>query len=118
MAKMNMKKLMSNINKLCTPAYFYLVLSVVAMVVLLFDNINNFTNNDQYCVGNYKCSVPNTILVFGMKALYIAFWTFALNCLCKSGYTNIAWFLVLLPYIMFFVIFGFLMLKHGVMVNM
>lgn len=109
----NMKKLMKNINNVCSPAYFYLMLSLVALIVSLYDNMNNFNSNNMYCVGNYKCHVPSTITVFVLNILYIAFWTFALNCLCRSGYTNIAWFLVLIPFILFFVIIGYVMISQG-----
>lgn len=112
----NINNFISKLRKQCTPAYFYLILSIISLVVLLIENISNFDNNE-YCVGSFTCNVSNTALVFAMKILYVGFWTLALNCLCKSGYTNIAWFLVLLPFILFFVIIGLLMLNQGVLPN-
>jgi len=41
-----------------------------------------------------------------MKVLYILFWTWVLNLMCKGGYKNVAWFLVLLPFVLFFVVLG------------
>jgi uncharacterized protein (DUF58 family) len=38
-----------------------------------------------------------------MKILYAAFWTFILNILCSYGYSQLAWFLLLLPFILFFI---------------
>lgn len=113
MMNKSVKKVMNNVNKLCTPAYFYLMLSLVALVVSLYDNMYNFNDNNMYCLGSYKCHVPSTIAMFVLNILYIAFWTFALNCLCSSGYTNIAWFIVLIPFVLFFILVGMLMLKQG-----
>jgi uncharacterized protein (DUF58 family) len=39
-----------------------------------------------------------------MKILYVALWTFILNTLCSYGYNQLAWFLLLLPFILFLVL--------------
>ena len=98
------------IKKLCTPAYVYLVISVVAIVVLMFQNSGNV---DTYCIGNYECPVPNTALVFFIKFLYVAFWTFILDSICKAGHKQFSWFLVLFPFILFFVLLGMLLVAQG-----
>lgn len=97
---------MNSIRNLCTPAYVYLLVSVFALVVLMFQNAGN---NHTYCVGMHECPVPNTAMIFIGQGLYIAIWTFILNALCKSGYKQISWFLVLLPFILFFVLIGLMM---------
>ena len=99
---------MKNIKKLCTPAYVYLVISVIALIVLIFQNAGN---TNKYCVGSFECQTGNTALIFIVKAIYIAFWTFILNLVCKAGYKGVSWFLVLLPFILFFVLIGILMLS-------
>jgi hypothetical protein len=38
-----------------------------------------------------------------MKILYVVFWTFILNALCSYGYYQLSWFLLLLPFILFFI---------------
>ena len=73
--------IVKDIKKLCTPAYVYLVISAIAMIGLILQNAGNV---DKYCVGSFECGVPNTAMVFVGKALYIAFWTFVLNSLCKG----------------------------------
>lgn len=88
------------LKNLCTPAYVYLVISVLAIVIMI---VQNYGNVNTYCVGSYSCSVTSTILIFIIKALYVLFWTWILNLICRSGSPNIAWFLVLLPFILFFV---------------
>ena len=40
------------------------------------------------------------ILMFVIKVLV---WSFILNFICKSGYVNVSWFLVLLPFIFIFI---------------
>jgi uncharacterized membrane protein len=34
----------------------------------------------------------------------ILFWTWVLNLMCKDGHSEVAWFLVLLPFVIFFMI--------------
>jgi hypothetical protein len=102
--------MLEQIKYLCKPAYVYLVISVLATIVLM---IQNNGNQNRYCVGSFECEVPNTALLFLAKFMYIAFWTFVLNAICRSGYKQFAWFLVLLPFIMFFVLIGMMMLKQG-----
>lgn len=88
------------LKNLCTPAYVYLVISVLAIIIMI---VQNYGNVNTYCVGSYSCSVTSTVLIFLIKALYVLFWTWVLNLICRSGSPNIAWFLVLLPFILFFV---------------
>jgi len=101
---------MKFIKKLCTPAYVYLVISVIAIVALMFQNSGNV---DVYCIGNYECPVPNTALIFFVKFLYVAFWTFVLDSICKAGHKQFSWFLVLFPFILFFVLLGLMIVAQG-----
>jgi hypothetical protein len=58
--------------------------------------------------------VSNTAWVFAGKAFYVVLWTFILNLICSYGYRNISWFLVLFPFILFFILIGLFMLNQGV----
>lgn len=98
------------IKKLCTPAYVYLVVSVIAIVILMFQNSGNVNS---YCMGSYECEVPSTALIFIVKFIYVAFWTFVLDSICKAGHKQFSWFLVLLPFILFFVFLGAMMISYG-----
>tara|TARA_B100000902_G_scaffold122315_1_gene122358 strand:+ start:1200 stop:1541 length:342 start_codon:yes stop_codon:yes gene_type:complete len=100
-------KMLESVRKLCSPAYVYLVISVIAMVAMMFQNAGNQT---KYQCGTYECPVPSVGAVFLAKGLYVAFWTFILDALCKAGYKQVSWFLVLLPFIMFFVLIGLMIL--------
>lgn len=95
------------LKDLCTPAHFYLVVSIIAFVIMA---IQNASNSYVYCVGSYSCNTPSIISLFIFKLIYIIFWTWLLNIICKSGYTNVAWFLVLIPYVLLFlfIAMGFL----------
>jgi len=91
----------AGLRNLCTPSYVYLVISMIALFIMLFQNIGNV---NLYCLGSYSCSVGSTTLIFVIKILYILFWTWILNLICRAGATNIAWFLVLFPFILMFVL--------------
>ncbi len=93
--------LYKNFTKLCTPAGLYLVLSTLALFFLIYQNI---TNKHTICVGNYSCSVHSVSFIFMLQFLYILFWTWILNLICKSGWNIISWILVLFPFILAFFI--------------
>ena len=106
-------KYVKDFKNLCTPAFFYLTVSVLVFVVIA---IQNFGNTSKYCVGQYECYVPNTFIIFVFKAIYILFWTFILNSLCKAGYKEISWFLVLLPIVLLFLILGLVIITFSGMI--
>ena len=91
------------LKNLCTPAYLYLVISVITIIVLFFQNVGNV---DVYCLGSYNCMVSSTPLIFLIKIIYVIFWTWILNLMCNAGATNLAWFFVLLPFILMFILIG------------
>jgi hypothetical protein len=95
-------------NQLCAPSKVYFVISILALALILLQNIGN---QNSYHVGSFSCRVPSTILVFIVKMIYILFWTWVLNLICKDGHSGISWLLVLLPFILLFVIIGLLMLN-------
>ena len=97
-----------SLKELCTPSLIYFVISVIALVLVLFQNLGN-TNS--YHVGSFSCRVPSTAAVFIVKLIYILFWTYILNLICKDGHTTLSWLLILLPWLLLFVIMGILMLN-------
>lgn len=96
------------VKELCTPAMIYFVISIIALAMVLLQNLGS---QNSYTVGSFSCRVPNTALVFIVKLIYILFWTWILNLICKDGHTNISWLLVLLPWILLFVMMGLLMIN-------
>ena len=96
------------LKELCTPAALYFVISMIALLLVLFQNLGN---THSYQMGNFSCRVPSTALVFIVKFIYILFWTYILNLICRDGHVGISWLLVLLPWILLFVIMGLLMIN-------
>ena len=98
----------AGLRNLCTPAYIYLVLSMLLLGVMYIQNRNNV---DVYCLGAYECDVTNVTAIFLVKFVYILFWTWILNLICKSGSPIIAWLLLLLPVILFFLLIALLFIS-------
>jgi hypothetical protein len=72
-------------------------------------SIQNYGNTNMYCLGDYTCNVSSTFFVFVIKILYVLFWTWILNLICKSGYESVSWFLFLLPYIVMFILIAYML---------
>jgi hypothetical protein len=103
-----MAQLPKTLKDLCSPALFFFIISIVGLLLVLFQNLGN-TNS--YRVGSFACRVPNTIIVFIFKLIYILFWTYVLNLICRDGHSGLSWLLVLLPFLLMFVIIGLLMIN-------
>lgn len=85
-------------KKLCTPARLYFVVSTVLLLLIILGNLTN--DNNTLCLGNYSCNVSDKLLVILLNAVYIVFYTYVLNLICKDGWSSLSWFLVLLPFVM------------------
>ena len=97
------------LKELCRPALIYFIISILALFIVLVQNLGN-TNS--YNVGSFSCHVPNTAIVFIVKLIYVLFWTYILNLICKDGHDALSWLLVLFPFVLLFVLIGLLMLFH------
>jgi hypothetical protein len=95
------------LKQLCTPSLIYFIISIIALILLLIQNLGNINS---FNIGTFSCKVPNTAVVFIVKLIYILFWTYVLNLICKDGHKEISWLLVLFPWILLFVIIGIMML--------
>ena len=71
--------MVKDFKKLCTPARIYFAIAVIGSIFALFKGFG--------------------IVAIFFKLLFACIWTFILNWLCKKGYSNLSWFLVVLPYI-------------------
>jgi hypothetical protein len=101
----------AGLRNLCTPSYVYLVVSIIFLLVALFQN---YTYSDTYCLGSYSCSVPSTMMIFIIKLLYVLFWTWVLNLICRAGAPTFAWILVLFPIILMFLLISMYMISNNV----
>jgi len=97
-----------DLMKLCTPATIYFVISLIGLILL---GIGNLGNNDRLCIGSYSCNVGDNTVIFVLNAVYILFWTFVLDLMCKNGYGSLSWFVLLLPFILAFMFLGMVMVK-------
>ena len=105
------KKTGLNLRELCTPAFIYFMISIIAYIIILLQNIGQPIG--KYCVGSFSCDVPSVIAVFVIELIYILFFTWILDLICKAGYSEISWFLVLLPFILFFLLVGIFMVRQN-----
>ncbi len=71
---------------LCSPALLYLIISIIAIIMMISQKMKAMT-----------------IVV---KALFIVIWTWFLNFLCTKGHEGISWFLVIMPFVLFIVVFS------------
>jgi len=106
--KLKMARQGFDLRNMCTPATLYFVISLVGLIIL---GLSNLENNDKLCIGDYNCFVGNNTTVFIVNAIYILFWTFVLDIMCKAGYSSLSWFVFLLPFIIMFVTFALMMVK-------
>ena len=106
--KKKVTNLIKNISGLCAPAMFYLVLSTISFLAILFQNCQM---PNVYIIGDYVTKIPcHNAWFFAGKILYIIVFTWLLNFICKKGFTNISWFLVLLPFIGMFLLLSAILL--------
>ena len=96
------------LKDLCTPALLYFVISIIGLLMAALQNLGN---NNSYTLGTFSCRVPNTTLMFILQLIYILFWTWVLNLICKDGYVGISWLLVLFPFILLFVLIAVIMMN-------
>ncbi len=97
-----------SLKELCKPALVYFVISLLGLFIAVIQNLGN---KKKYTLGSFSCAVSSTALIFIIKLIYILLWTWILNLICKDGYTNVSWFLVLFPFVLLFVLLGMLMIS-------
>lgn len=99
---------MKGFDKYCTPARIYLGISVIAITSIVIQNLLN-KNNNELCIGMHKCSMEHKSLVLVFKILYMFFWAWLLNNLCKKGLKKLAWAILLIPFLLIAIIMAGMM---------
>lgn len=103
-----MSNLENRIRSLCTPAQVYFFISMISILGIISQNA---MASDSYRVGMYTVQSPvSNFWFFSMKVIGILIWTLILNYMCNSGWKDVAWFFVLLPIIVMFLVIGAVML--------
>lgn len=95
------------LKELCTPAAVYFVISIIGLLLVAFQNMGN---TDMFYMGDFSRKVPSTMLLLFSQFIYILFWTYVLNLICKDGHSTLSWLIVLLPILMMFVLLALYML--------
>ena len=93
-------------DKLCDPAKFYFVIATISYILILLQNLGG----SRFTLGSYSCRHSNPILLLVVQALYILFWTWLLNLICKLN-KNISWVIVLFPFLLFFIALGIVLFQ-------
>lgn len=70
---------------LCIPAILFLILSIFSIVIMIFQQFE--------------------VITISIKILLVAIWTWFLNYLCLKGHEVVSWMLVILPYLLFLLLF-------------
>ena len=97
-----------DLRNLCTPSTIYFVLSLVFLIIM---GLYNLKDTSRLCLGDYSCYVGNNTMIFLLNAVYILFWTFILDLLCKSGYSSLSWFILVLPFLLTFMFLAYIMIN-------
>ena len=105
-----MAPLPKSLKELCTPAFLYFVVSMVSLIVMVLGNLGN---TSKFNLGFFSVYVPNVTFVFIVQFIYILFWTWILNLICRDNRKGFAWFLVLIPFILSFLLLGVVSSKEG-----
>ena len=96
----------TGLTNLCPPAYLYLAISLISIIIMAIQNSGNV---NMFCLGSYSCSVSSTSLIFVIKLVYVLFWTWILNLMCRAGAETLSWIFVLLPFVIFFGVLFYLL---------
>jgi len=67
-----------NIRDLCTPAFVYFVIAIIGVLTTLG---------------------KSGIIAGFVSLLFVLFYTWVLNYLCKKGYKGVSWIILFLPFI-------------------
>lgn len=90
------------LKDLCSPALLYFLISIIGLIIVALQNITSNMNTLQ--LAGMQMRVPSLLLLFIIKLIYILFWTWILNLICKDGHSEISWLLVLVPFILAFIV--------------
>ena len=98
-------------DKLCPPAQIYLVVSVI-MLVLSYFGLSAISHQlEMHQSGSPLLQSLNftyqkdSRTSYVVQGVLIILWTWLLSYFCRTGYTSLSWFLVLLPWVLMFTAF-------------
>ena len=98
-------------DKLCTPAQIYLIVSFILMVLSYFglnaisQQISLNQSNNSFLQSLNFTYQKDARTSYVVQAVFIVLWTWVLSYLCNKGFSNLSWFLILLPWVLMFLAF-------------
>jgi hypothetical protein len=98
-------------DKICTPAQIYLIVSVILLILSYFGMTaisQQLTLNQSGHPALHSLNFTyqkDTRTSYVVQAVLIVLWTWLLSYLCNKGYSQLSWFLVLLPWVLMFLAF-------------
>ena len=81
---------------LCEPAKWYVIIALISIIIFIITKISSYG------------ITSNMLLTLIFKCIYVIFCAWMLNLICRNGYKSLSWFLVLLPFVIFFILLSFL----------
>jgi hypothetical protein len=84
---------------LCSPSIVYLVISLFGIFYLGLMNIDSVNAYNMFGV---EFETSFLYMIFIVKFLFIIFWTWVLNIICRAGYSYVSWIIVLFPFLLLF----------------
>ena len=84
-----LSELNHSITNLCSPSYYYLLFSVISLIIILV--------GDLFSTDKLFNATPFSFYFF--RLFFIVLMTYILNWFCSKGYINLSWFLLVFPYI-------------------
>ena len=106
---------MNFLQKLCSPSLLFLLVSIAILVVSFFQNISFHSS---VSLGKVKNELQMTSIVYVFVAIGIVFWTFLIDKMCKSGYSQLSWGLFVVPLSIVIGILALLLFMQGFSVSM
>ena len=91
----------TDLRKLCRPSVFYFSISIIGLLLISIQNIMGDPNT--LIIGSMSMYVPSVVMMLLLKFVYILFWTWVLDLMCKDGHSEISWIVVLFPIILTFI---------------
>ena len=98
-------------SKMCTPAQIYLIVSVILLILSYFgmsaisQQLTTNQNGHPILRSLNFTYQKDSRTSYVVQVVVIVLWTWLLSYLCSKGYSNLSWFLVLLPWILMFLAF-------------
>ena len=85
----------STFGSLCTPAYLYFIIETIGLILIALQNTAGDSNT--LMVGTMSMYVPSVFITLVLKFVYILFWTWILNLICRDGASWVSWVIILFP---------------------